>query len=97
MKSAAIKRRTLVELKDIPAYVKEATIAIEDKNFYNHGGFSVWSMVRTAITNVIFNRSAGGSTLTQQFVKNAVLDSGKNSGPQDKRIGHVLPPGAKIL
>lgn len=71
------QRRTLVALKDIPDYVKQATVAIEDKNFYKHGAFSVWSMVRTAITNVIFNRSAGGSTLTQQFIKNAVLTNEK--------------------
>ncbi|MFA5184796.1 MAG: penicillin-binding protein [Patescibacteria group bacterium] len=67
------QKRTLVALQDIPDYVKQATISIEDKNFYKHGGFSVWAMFRTAITNVIFNRSAGGSTLTQQFVKNAIL------------------------
>lgn len=71
------ERRTLVALKDIPDYVKQATVAIEDKNFYKHGAFSVWSMVRTAITNVIFGRSAGGSTLTQQFIKNAVLTNEK--------------------
>ncbi len=71
------ERRTLVPLKDIPDKVKQATIAIEDKNFYNHGGFSVWAMVRTVITNVIYNRSAGGSTLTQQFIKNAVLSNEK--------------------
>ncbi len=67
------QKRTLVALKDIPNYVKEATIAIEDKNFYKHGAFSIWAMFRTAITNVLFSRSAGGSTLTQQFVKNAIL------------------------
>ena len=71
------ERRTLVALKDIPDYVKQATIAIEDKNFYKHGGFSIWAMMRTAVTNVVFNRSAGGSTLTQQFIKNAVLTSEK--------------------
>ena len=71
------QRRTLVQLKDIPDNVKHATIAIEDKNFYNHGGFSVWAMIRTTITNVIYNRSAGGSTLTQQFIKNAVLSNEK--------------------
>lgn len=71
------QRRTLVSLKDIPDYVKQATVAIEDKNFYKHGGFSLWSMFRTAVTNVIFNRSAGGSTLTQQFIKNAVLTNEK--------------------
>ena len=71
------ERRTLVPLKDIPDKVKQSTIAIEDKNFYSHGGFSVWAMVRTVITNVIYNRSAGGSTLTQQFIKNAVLSNEK--------------------
>ena len=72
------QKRTLVTLKDIPNNVKNATIAIEDKNFYNHGGFSVWAMFRTAITNVVFNRSAGGSTLTQQFIKNAILTNEKS-------------------
>lgn len=71
------QRRTLVLLKDIPANVKNATIAVEDKNFYNHGAFSVWAMARTAVTNVIYHRSAGGSTLTQQFIKNAVLSNEK--------------------
>lgn len=80
------QKRTLVQLKDIPPYVKEATIAIEDKNFYNHGGFSVWSMLRTAVTNVIFGRSAGGSTLTQQFIKNAVLTSEKTLSRKIKEL-----------
>lgn len=71
------QKRTLVDLKDIPKNVQKATIAIEDKNFYNHKGFSVWAIARTAITNVLFNKKAGGSTLTQQFVKNAVLTNEK--------------------
>lgn len=72
------QKRTLVSLEQIPKYVRGATIAIEDKNFYNHGGFSVWAMARTMITNVIYGRSAGGSTLTQQFIKNAVLTNEKS-------------------
>lgn len=67
------EKRTLVTLDEIPDYVKQATISIEDKNFYKHGGFSLWAMFRTAVTNVLFRRSAGGSTLTQQFIKNAIL------------------------
>jgi len=67
------EKRTLVAIEEIPDHVKKATIALEDKNFYNHGGFSLWAMFRTALTNVVFQRSAGGSTLTQQFIKNAVL------------------------
>ncbi len=67
------EKRTLVALKDIPDYVKWATIAIEDKNFYKHKGFSIWAIFRTAITNIITGKKAGGSTLTQQLIKNAVL------------------------
>ncbi len=80
------QRRTLVKLKDIPTYLKEATIAIEDKNFYKHGGFSFWSIFRTAITDVIFHRSAGGSTLTQQFVKNAILSPQKTISRKVREI-----------
>jgi 1A family penicillin-binding protein len=72
------EKRTLVSLEEIPEYAQKATIAIEDKNFYEHGGFSVWAMARTMITNVIYNRRAGGSTLTQQFIKNAVLTNEKS-------------------
>ncbi len=71
------QKRTLVNLSDIPDYVKNATITIEDKDFYKHRGFSVWAMVRTLITNVLLGRKAGGSTLTQQFIKNAILTNEK--------------------
>ncbi len=71
------QKRTLVNLEQIPDYVEQATIAIEDKDFYNHGGFSLWAMFRTVVTNVFLGRHAGGSTLTQQFVKNALLTSEK--------------------
>ncbi len=71
------EKRTLVELKDIPDYVKWATIAIEDKDFYKHKGFSLWAIFRTAITNILTGKKAGGSTLTQQLIKNAVLTSEK--------------------
>ena len=80
------QRRTLIKLEDLPDYVKNATIAIEDKNFYKHGGFSVWAMFRTAVTNVIYSRSAGGSTLTQQFIKNAVLTNEKKISRKLKEL-----------
>lgn len=71
------EKRTLINLDQIPDYVEQATIAIEDKNFYKHSGFSFFAILRTAITNVLFGKKAGGSTLTQQFVKNSVLTSEK--------------------
>lgn len=67
------KKRTPVELDEIPEYLKQATIAIEDKNFYQHQGFDVAGMTR-ALFNIVFKgRLQGGSTLTQQLVKNALL------------------------
>lgn len=72
------EQRTLVEFKDIPNNVKWATVAIEDKDFYKHRGFSLWAIFRTVITNIIFHQKGGGSTLTQQFVKNAILTSEKS-------------------
>ncbi len=80
------QKRTLVQLKDLPNYVKQTTIAIEDKNFYNHGAFSIWAMFRTAITDVLFRRRAGGSTLTQQFIKNAVLTNEKTISRKVKEL-----------
>ncbi len=71
------EKRTLISLSDIPQDARDATIAIEDKNFYHHKGISLWAIFRTAITNVLKNQKAGGSTLTQQFIKNAVLTNEK--------------------
>jgi len=80
------EKRTLVTLADIPQNVRDATIAIEDKNFYTHKGFSFWAIFRTAITNVLSNRRAGGSTLTQQFIKNAVLTTEKSYTRKIKEV-----------
>ncbi|MCK4588785.1 transglycosylase domain-containing protein, partial [Candidatus Woesebacteria bacterium] len=67
------EKRTPIKLEDIPEHVKQATISIEDKDFYKHYGFSPIGMTRAAM-NIVFKRKLqGGSTLTQQLVKNALL------------------------
>lgn len=69
------EQRIVVELGQISNNMQKATIAIEDKDFYKHGGFSVPGITR-AVWNNITNRdgtSQGGSTITQQFIKNAVI------------------------
>ncbi len=71
-------KRTLIKIEEIPAYIPKAFISIEDKNFYEHKGFSLWAIFRTAVTNIIRDQNAGGSTLTQQFVKNAILTNEKS-------------------
>ncbi|KKU48999.1 hypothetical protein A2197_02580 [Candidatus Woesebacteria bacterium RIFOXYA1_FULL_48_16] len=67
------KRRTPIKLDDLPDYVKESTIAIEDKDFYKHYGFSYSGIARAAYNIVIQRKLQGGSTLTQQLVKNVLL------------------------
>ncbi|MCK4540043.1 penicillin-binding protein [Candidatus Parcubacteria bacterium] len=71
------EQRTIVNMDNIPNYLKWATIAVEDKDFYKHKGVSLWAIFRTLITNVLYGQRAGGSTLTQQFIKNSVLTSEK--------------------
>lgn len=65
--------RSLIMLEDIPDHVKQATIAIEDKDFYKHTGFSIAGIVRAIIRNLSQTRLEGGSTITQQLIKNALL------------------------
>lgn len=70
------QNRTYVELKDIPKTLQQATIAIEDKDFYKNEGFSVTGFLRGIIIDPILRqRVTGGSTITQQLVKNALLTS----------------------
>lgn len=73
--------RTPIKLSEIPEHVKQATIAIEDKDFYKHSGFSIPGIIRSVFELVIHRRIQGGSTLTQQLVKNALL-SGERTLPR---------------
>lgn len=67
------EERTLVALEEIPDHVEWAVIAMEDKNFYNHSGFSLWAITRSAFRMVFQGGKGSGSTLTQQFTKNSIL------------------------
>jgi len=68
------KRRTLISFDEMPKAIKQATIAIEDKNFYHHHGFDWRGIVRAFFYNLTHKeKKQGGSTITQQFVKNALL------------------------
>ncbi len=68
------QNRAYVQLKDIPKNVQRATISIEDRNFYTNSGFSVTGYLRSAVYLIVYRRiEGGGSTLTQQLVKNVLL------------------------
>src|SRR3989344_4697419 len=68
------KVREEVSLSQIPKTTQQAFIAMEDKDFYSHPGFSVKAIVRSAIQNLQSKEVMfGGSTITQQLVKNSLL------------------------
>jgi len=69
----ADRNQTFVPLSEIPHHVHHATIAIEDKDFYNHGAIDLRGITRALYATVVKERLEGGSTLTQQLVKNTLL------------------------
>lgn len=62
-----------VPLSTIPKQMQQATIAIEDRNFYNHGAIDLRGIARAFVFTVFRKQIQGGSTLTQQLVKNSLL------------------------
>ena len=66
----AVKRNPVQE-QEIAQVVKDATVAIEDKDFFKHGGFDVKGIARAGVNNYLDRSSGqqGGSTITQQLVK----------------------------
>ncbi len=63
-------KRVPVASKDISQHLKDATVAVEDRDFYSHGGFDVRGIVRAGLNDVIHHGQVqGGSTITQQLVK----------------------------
>jgi penicillin-binding protein 1A len=70
------ERRTVIPIGSLPAHVKLAVLAAEDASFYEHEGLNYWGILRAAIVNVRSGHlRQGGSTITQQVVKNIILDS----------------------
>lgn len=71
-------RRTAVPLDEISPYIQKASIAVEDSTFYENAGFRPLSFLRAVMANVFSGSYAqGGSTITQQVVKNALLTQDK--------------------
>ena len=71
------QNRTIVPLSSIPLQVRQATLAIEDAEFYSHPGFSLRGIFRAAVRNITTGELTGGSTITQQLVKNTLLSPEK--------------------
>ncbi len=69
----ADQNRTIIPLTDVPIELQDATIAIEDKDFYKHPGFDITAIIRSFLVNVRGGNLQGGSTITQQLIKSALL------------------------
>lgn len=67
------ENRLPIDIKTLPEHVLQATIAIEDKNFHRHHGLDIRGLIRATINNLTGGNTQGGSTITQQLVKNALL------------------------
>ncbi len=72
------EKRTIIPFEEIPEQIKQATISLEDKNFYTHPAFDWRAILRAMVINFLKGRVVqGGSTITQQLAKNAFLASEK--------------------
>lgn len=81
------ERRSLVKLEEIPQNLIDATLVTEDQEFFTHPGFDFKAIIRAILVDLIKGGKAqGGSTLTQQFVKNAFLTSEKTYQRKIKEI-----------
>jgi 1A family penicillin-binding protein len=69
-----IKRKT-VPYTEISPYIKNATVAIEDAGFFTHGGIQIKAIIRAVLANLTGGSTQGGSTITQQVIKNSLLTS----------------------
>lgn len=73
-------RRTIIPLEEMSRHIKNATVAIEDDQFYEHIGIDIRAIIRAAVTNLSSGDllgGQGGSTITQQVIKNSVLQREK--------------------
>lgn len=81
------EKRTVIPFSDMPDVIRFATISLEDQDFYNHFGIKITSIVRSILRDIItLDKAQGGSTITQQFVKNTLLTNEKTLVRKAKEV-----------
>ncbi|MGI8667947.1 MAG: transglycosylase domain-containing protein [Jatrophihabitans sp.] len=84
------ENRTDVPLSKVPVYVRDAVLAAEDRGFYSEPGVSIRGTLRAALNDVRGGSTQGGSTITQQYVKNAYLSSDQTLSRKLKELAISL-------
>ncbi len=86
--ASGTQNRNVIESQDIPQNIKEASVAVEDKNFYKeYLGISPTGIIRAAINNILhLHISQGGSTITQQLAKNTILNPKRTFSRKIKEV-----------
>jgi len=89
------ENRSLLTLNEVPMIARQATIAIEDKDFYHHHGYSLTGILRAAKNNFGNGNVQGGSTITQQLIKNTMLSPERTFDRKIKEL--VLSLEAEVI
>lgn len=85
------EKRTVIPWEQIPDSIKNATLAVEDANFYTHKGLDLRGIVRGVILKPLSGqRAQGGSTITQQLIKNALLGSDRTITRKIKELTYSI-------
>lgn len=82
----ADKNSSFISLSHIPKTVQDATIAVEDKDFYHHGAIDMRGVLRAVVSNLMRKPLQGGSTLTQQLIKNSLLTQDRTIQRKAKEV-----------
>jgi len=72
------ERRNVIAINEIPSYLKNAVVAIEDERFYEHGGVDYWGVLRATLANLRGRLAQGASTITMQVARNFFLSNEKS-------------------
>ncbi len=84
---AKLDKKSYIRLSDIPLPMQQAIIAVEDSRFYHHMGFDIEGILRAALVNVQTGSFAeGGSTITQQLIKNLFLSQERTMGRKIEEV-----------
>src|SRR3989344_1649524 len=80
-------KRSNISLENMGANIKNATVAIEDSEFYNHNGVRITSTLRAILSQITnIGIGGGGSTITQQLVKNTLLKKDQGLGRYTRKL-----------